>query len=494
MKNIWFLLFITLSDICVGQQPGFRKLYATDSTGAGFVDIIWDGEKLITTGQFLTNTAPNGAINGLIYMELDTFGNTLFTDIYFHPNDAVGPGIGNSIYQSTSGLIYSMNQMVYDTSTNLLAIYENSERKRIVISPINARQSFLLNCIDWGYNLLFSGRIQNYQYDSEGMLIKADSLGNEIWRKYYGESGLDYYIAEPYIIDDNTIVLPGRKFYWPQSGPISLKWTKTWIVTVDSLGNVKSEWESPENVENGIPTRMLKMPNGNWLYTTSEFTPIPEFSDFGLRPKIVCRDNNFNLVWEQDLGNYPISINYTIDLQSTSDGNYIVAGRDVFSTSEWGSFICKFAPNGEAIWRYTNYCEPVEDCEQFLGGVVELPSGSIVAAGYVENFAEGKAYGLLIKLDKNGCIDTSCSGTTGTYDVELASKIKVYPNPTSDALNISNPIGERIEVFDMTGRLVRSVQVQGNNQILYLHDLPAGAYVVTMQEKNLRVSYQIIKQ
>jgi hypothetical protein len=42
--------------------------------------------------------------------------------------------------------------------------------------------------------------------------------------------------------------------------------------------------------------------------------------------------------------------------------------------------------------------------------------------------------------------------------------------------------------------LVRSVQVQGNNQILYLHDLPAGAYVVTMQEKNLRVSYQIIKQ
>ena len=492
MKNIFFLLF-ALPFLCFGQH-GFRKLYSSDSTGVGFVDIVWDGEKLITSGQFLTNTAPYNAINGLLYMELDTNGNTLFTDIYFHPNDAVGPGIGNSIFLSNSGFLYSMNQMVYDTSTNLLAIYANSERIGLKLNPINAKQSYLLNCIDLDTNLLFSGRIQNYQFDSEGMLIKSDPMGNEIWRKYYGVPDRRCGIAEPYIVDNNTILLPGFKNYTPNNGPIINKWTKTWIVTVDSLGNIKDEWESPKNVENGVATRMLKMPDGNWLYTTAEFVPMPgQIDDFGMRPKIVCRNSNFNLVWERYFSNNPVSFNYSIDLQSTSDGNYIVTGRSAFEAFVGGSFVYKFAPNGEPIWRYLNHCEPLEDCDQVIGGLTELPGGSVVAAGYVENFAEGKVYGLLIKLDKNGCIDTLCSSTTGTYEVELASKIKVYPNPTSDIITITNPIGSVIEVFDMTGRLLRSESVNGGAQTISLQGVPPGAYVVRMQNKTLRVSYQIIK-
>jgi hypothetical protein len=463
-------------------------------TGAGFVDIVWDGGKLIASGQFLTNNAPNNAINGLLYMELDTNGTTLFTDIYFHPNDAVSPGIGNSLFLSNNGITYSMNQILYD-SLILLALYQNSERINIQITPIAGLQKWLYHCIDWNSNLLLVGQMQNYQYDSEGMLIKSDPMGNEMWRKYYGIPDRRCGIAEPYIIDDNTILLPGYKNYTPDTGPVINKWTRTWIITVDSLGNITDEWESPNNVENGVATRILKMSDGNWLYTTSEFIPIPgQIDDFALHPKTVCRDSNFNLVWERYLGNYPTSANMTIDLQSTSDGNYIVTGRSAFEATVGGCFIYKFAPNGEGIWRYIDNCEPIEDCQQFLGGVAELPSGSVVAAGYVENFAEGKAYGLIIKLNKNGCIDTLCSGTTGTYDVELASKIKIYPNPSSDIITISNPIGDVIEIFDMTGRLIRSERVNGNTQTISLQGIPSGAYVVRMQEKTLRVSYKIIKQ
>jgi hypothetical protein len=239
---------------------------------------------------------------------------------------------------------------------------------------------------------------------------------------------------------------------------------------------------------------MLKMPDGNWLYTTAEFVPMPgQIDDFGMRPKIVCRNSNFNLVWERYFSNNPVSFNYSIDLQSTRDGNYIVTGRSAFEAFVGGSFVYKFAPNGEPIWRYLNHCEPLEDCDQVLGGLTELPGGSVVAAGYVENFAEGKVYGLLIKLDKNGCIDTLCSSTTETYEVDMASKIKVYPNPTSDILNISNPIGEKVEIFDIFGKLVRTIPVQNETQSINIHDLPVGAYIVRMQEKTLRVSYKIIK-
>jgi hypothetical protein len=494
MKNAWFIICLALPSLCVGQQPGFRKLYNGETTGATFVDIVWDGEKLITSGQFLTDTAPNNALNGLLYMELDTNGNTLFTDIYFHPNDAVTSSIRNSIV-SIDNKIYITSQMFNQVQENLLVTYSNSARLNTDIIHSSGLRTWLFHLAKHNNNILLSGGNSNFSYDPEGMLIKSDPIGNETWRKYYGVPGHRCGIAEPYVVNDTTIVLPGYNNYTPDNGPVINKWTRTWIITVDSLGNIKDEWESPKNVENGVATRMLKMPDGNWLYTTSEFIPIPgQIDDFGLHPKIVCRDNNFNLVWERYLGNYPTSANMTIDLQSTSDGNYIVTGRSAFEATVGGCFIYKFAPNGEGIWRHLDNCAPVEDCEQYLGGVAELPSGSIVAAGYVENFAEGKAYGLLIKLDKNGCIDTLCSGTTGTYDVELASKIKIYPNPSTDIITISNPIGDVIEIFDMTGRLIRSEQVSGDTQTISLQGIPTGAYVVRMQEKTLRVSYKIIKQ
>jgi hypothetical protein len=304
-------------------------------------------------------------------MELDTNGNTLFTDIYFHPNDAVTSNIGNSM-SAIGNNLYLTSQMFIGTQENLLTIYNDSERISSNIINSEGLRTWLYSVNKLNENVLLSGGNQNFSYDFEGLLIKSDPLGNEIWRKYYGVPAHRCGIAEPYIINDTTIVLPGYKHYTPDNGPVINKWTRTWIITVDSLGNIKDEWESPKNVENGVATRMLKMPDGNWLYTTSEFIPIPgQIDDFGLHPKIVCRDNNFNLVWERYLGNYPTSVNMTIDLQSTSDGNYIVTGRSAFEATVGGCLIYKFAPNGEGIWRHLDNCEPVEDCEQFLGGVTQ---------------------------------------------------------------------------------------------------------------------------
>lgn len=490
---IYTFLLICISALCHSQQPGFRKLYSGESTGAAFVDILWDGQKLITTGQFLTDTASNNAANGLLYMEFDTNGNTLFTDIYFHPNDAIGPRIGNSIYQSSSGLVYSMNQMVYDTSTNLLAIYKNSERIRVVVTPVNARQSYLLNCIESGKDLLFSGGIQNYQYKTEGMLIKSDSMGNEIWRRYYGSPELQCGLGEPFLLDENTILLPGYKHYWPSSGPIINKWTKTWIMAVDSLGDKKWEWESPKNIEAGVVTRLQRLPNGHWLYVTAEFIPMPGQIDYwGSHPKIVCRDSNFNLLWERYLPAIPTTACYMVDLQATADGNFLIVGF-LNDSDWWGSqVIYKFTPSGDSIWMYRDYCEL--GCYHFLGGVTELPSGSVVAAGYSENLDEAKTYGLIIKLDKNGCIDTLCGSMVSTFETALVGKIKVYPNPTSNIINITNPIGESIEIFDIQGKKVKDVIINKSQQAIDIQELPKGVYVLKMHEKTLHVTYKIIKQ
>jgi hypothetical protein len=489
MKNIFFLL-IALPMFCFGQQPGFRKLYSGETTGATFVDIVWDGEKLITTGQFLTDTAPNNALNGLLYMELDTNGNPLFTDIYFHPNDAVTPQVGNSLYQSNKGFTYGMGQILNITSS-YLSIYAESERVSTVEIPVDGLQSWLYHCVDWNENLLLAGRRSNYQYDSEGMLIKSDAMGNEIWRKFYGSPGLYCGIQEPYVIDDDNILLPGFKIH-EGNGSITSSWGRSWMVLVDSLGNIKSQWDSPNHIENGASTRVLKMANGNWIYTSYEFIPMPgQIDDWGFRPKIICRDSNFNLVWFKYLSNFVSKTNRIIDITPTSDGNYLVVGKWLNYTM---TSICKFSPSGDIIWSFNDPDAPVGFGDSFLGGVAELPSGSVVAAGYVEDYSTNKTEGLIIKLGRNGCMDTLCNtGWIGTAETEKVSKIKVFPNPAREVLTINNPIGERIEVFDMAGKLVRTVSAQGEKQPIPIHDLPPGAYIVRMQEKTLRVSYKIIK-
>lgn len=492
------ILLLFAPFISFAQQPGFKKTYRGELTAASFMDVVWDGQKLITTGQFLTDTAPYNALNGLLYMELDTHGNTLFTDVYFHPNDAVASNIGNSL-AAIDGHVFAPTQMYNQTEENLLVTYQQSQRIAEKIIHVEGLRTWLLNMAPYQNAYLLSGGSQNFSYNAEGMLIKSDALGNEMWRKYYGTPDVDVYTAEPYVIDNNTILLPINRRYWPSQTMVQDNWTQTQMLIVDSLGNVKSTWESPLTKEQGPDTRVCKLANGHWIYTTSEYIKNPGPLDkWGNRPKIVCRDTAFNLVWQRYLPSaVPLPVCYTIDLQPTSDGNFIAAGK--WSETEWSgaSVIMKIAPNGDLIWTYRDYCTPLFGCNQNLGGVVELPSGSVVAAGYSENFEENWTYGVLLKVDKNGCMDTLCSQSIGqagnTYDLDKLAAIRVFPNPVSAFLTVTNPIGEHIDLLDLNGRVIRSVMVSDEIQTIPMSDIPPGAYVVRMQEKTLRVSYKIIK-
>jgi Secretion system C-terminal sorting domain len=492
MRYAWLIICLVFPFFCFGQQPGFRKLYNGEITGATFVDILWDGEKLITSGRFVTDTVAGNAVGGLLYMELDTNGNTLMTDIYFNPDDAVFSRIGNSLFQSENGVTYALSQTLQD-SLIVLAMYQNSQRLGVKIIPVDRIGRKLLHAADYDGNLLLSGNRVNYQYKTEGVLIKTDPLGHEIWRKYYGESGFDCGIGEPLVEDANTIILSGYKNFTTDD-PSVPTWASTWIIKVDSLGNIKSAWESPQNAENGVASRMLRQSNGDWLYTTSKPTSNNVELELLPQPMIVRRDSNLNLLWERPLPTVPSLNCYTIDLQPTSDGNFIVVG--FLNDEAWRgrSIIHKFSPSGDSIWTFNDYCNPAYGCYEYLGGVTELPnSGSVFAAGYYIDADAYKTYGLIIKLSKNGCIDSLCTGTNSTYEAAVVLRIKVYPNPASDLLHISNPIGERVELWDMEGRLVHIEQVKGEQVTIRIHDLPTGAYVVRMEEPKLRVSYQIVK-
>ena len=91
-------------------------------------------------------------------------------------------------------------------------------------------------------------------------------------------------------------------------------------------------------------------------------------------------------------------------------------------------------------------------------------------------------------------LDTfSITGTLGTNEVSNAENlISVYPNPTSDFLNIkAKDKIKNVSVYDLSGKNVR-VDISGNT--VNVKHLQSGTYMITVETANGKVSEKFIKK
>lgn len=76
------------------------------------------------------------------------------------------------------------------------------------------------------------------------------------------------------------------------------------------------------------------------------------------------------------------------------------------------------------------------------------------------------------------------------------NEVSIFPNPIQDVLHFINPNKikiEQIEVYSISGKLVKSFKEVGGN--IYLENLTSGVYFVNLISQDQKVkSYKIIKQ
>lgn len=101
-------------------------------------------------------------------------------------------------------------------------------------------------------------------------------------------------------------------------------------------------------------------------------------------------------------------------------------------------------------------------------------------------------------LDDNQCwfSDSIIVNDVPALGVEkgLGSRLKVWPNPTLDQLNIQNLSGEAIiQVFDLSGSLLLSQTFTDSSVEVDLSALSPGAYLIEIAENTLSHSFKIIK-
>jgi hypothetical protein len=93
-------------------------------------------------------------------------------------------------------------------------------------------------------------------------------------------------------------------------------------------------------------------------------------------------------------------------------------------------------------------------------------------------------------------VGVDVTNTVGIDDIEPTTA-SVYPNPSSDVINISLNKGQllKIELFSMTGRLIFKKDLNSKTYALNIGDYPSGVYLVRVfNQNNDIVNTKILKE
>lgn len=81
-------------------------------------------------------------------------------------------------------------------------------------------------------------------------------------------------------------------------------------------------------------------------------------------------------------------------------------------------------------------------------------------------------------------------GTTGIFDVKAEFAYSMYPNPANDILTVANTADvSQVDIYDVTGKMVMTVNVASENVTLNVSNLNTGMYIINVtNEKGVQTS------
>ena len=134
------------------------------------------------------------------------------------------------------------------------------------------------------------------------------------------------------------------------------------------------------------------------------------------------------------------------------------------------------------------------DHRQHWEGSVQLPNGSIKTIASAKCIVGIKAYenGNFFTIEDEITITGSSLSSDIKQDLVNSKKFKIYPNPTTDFVNIEVPIGfnGNIVLLDMNGRVQNvDINYENNKVVMNLRTLPKGTYIINTGSS----SHKIVK-
>ena len=241
------------------------------------------------------------------------------------------------------------------------------------------------------------------------------------------------------------------------------------------------------------------------MYVGGEITVFANQGYITKNTKIVLRDEDFNLVTEKVVSPSYSELNGFVDIQPTQDGNWLGIGS-MTTPPLWtqpnalAGWMYKFDHNLDSIWSRedTVFYNLQIYTDHWLHSAVQLPSGSIIAAGQINVYypSPGKSWGWLIKVNKDGCIDTLACSVSAIKDWNntQAANMKVFPNPTSGLLFFDDTEiqWDKIEIINAQGQEMKVINKPDKTEI-NLTGMSSGMYMVRFVHKGESMVRRVFK-
>jgi hypothetical protein len=341
-----------------------------------------------------------------------------------------------------------------------------------------------------------SGYIQRLNYDLDVFLVKVTWNGDFQWIKMFGLPNEDD-VAYGMYVDQEGLITIGCKsepYNWSAHPPFNDYWRQPWTITIDTSGQVIREWRGEKAHTDEMSAYGLARPwDGSYGIFYNEFHEVQP-GKILYRLTTALLDSTMQIRWKRHYGDLTLTGSFRDIGYSAMDSTIVVAG-DIGWDNQLRGLIVKYDMEGNELWsvRPTGIAEHPA-VRHYMAGLDIAPSGSIYAAGYIEDARAGSSrtkYGWLMKVTPDGCIDTLCATTS--IEEQIASRQGwqvVFPNPVRDEIRIilpeADPQPMTMVVYDMQGRIVDRIQVTDRQQSFKV-DWQPGMYGYQLLHKGVPV-------
>ncbi len=493
-KLLLLLLFFNCSFSVFNQTVTYNKLLSpygnNPNTSAASSSIITKGSGYIISGAIFDTL--NNNYQTLFFYKLDSVGSISKT-INFSNN-------GFNYYYNFSSLIETYDGGYcyagdMDDTTNFFNNYvhflirfdSNMDTLWTRIIPHDTTLETIYHIqetSDKGFVMVGSryiSPVSNYV-----LLIKTDSLGNQLWRKFIpaNNTATGSSIIET---QDKGFLINGFSFSY-----LSFGIGDPFLMKTDSAGNLEWVKYFGGNQFDGSGSMAL-CNDGNILYAFgySSFT-YPFNENYDARLNVIKLSPNGTQIWNRMYDKVRGNLNAN-KIQVLTNNDFIVMGshseRD--SANFFPTYLFKFNANGDSLWRRIYYMVDHFVDMNLLADNVLNADGGITACGWVigDTLVPSQQIWLL-KTDSNGYAPGP-QNYVGIIDLPYLQVgyggLKVYPNPATTQATITYPplnSQGQLQLYNTMGQIVYSAILTKNNTqtVLDTRAYEKGMYKVVLRE------------
>jgi len=170
-----------------------------------------------------------------------------------------------------------------------------------------------------------------------------------------------------------------------------------------------------------------------------------------------------------------------------ADGKIIVAGYAHNGSTYNNSALVRYNTNGTLDNTFGTNGKSITTIgiwDNGISAIVLQPDGKIVTTGLTTYGGDNEI--TLARFIGNGSV--------GFYSCLNKDLIMMYPNPATDKITISIPVKATLEISDVNGQIIQTINSSGIETTIDLRNISSGVYVIKAKTDKEIVTKKFIKQ